>query len=153
MIRTYANTKAEYNVAKARLECLMNEKEELYVKFFPINVRLTEASSHTNKRTDPMADYLNELTKINPITGMSLEDEITEARNKVGILKYYVRLMEESLKSTTGIENELFFRIVIKGYKTNRTIEVVAEKFNKDVRTIWRYYDNIKDLIKKCTNF
>lgn len=151
MIRTYANTKAELNIAKSRLELLMKQKEELYTKYFPLTARLEEASAHTNKRSDPMTDYMAELTKINKITGMSLDQEIEEQRNKVQILEYYIRLMEYNLENTTGIENELFKLIVIKGINKSKAVKKIAEKHDMHDDTIWKYhYPKIKKEIDKC---
>ena len=151
MIRTYANTKAELSIAEERLHLLMDRKDEIYTRFFPITSRQTDTFSHTNKRTDNMANYIAELEKINPVTKMSLDDEITEARNKVGTLQYYLKRMEYNLENTTGIENELFTWIVIKGYKPTRAVEFVAEKYKKEPGTIWKYhYPKIKEEISKC---
>ena len=152
MIRTYAITKAELNIAENRLHLLMDRKDELYTKFFPITARQSDAPAHTNKRSDPMADYIAELEKVNPVTGMSLDDEITEARNKVGNLQYYLKRMEYTLEQTTGIENELFTWIAIKGYNPTRAVEFVAEKYKKkDCSTIWKYhYPKIKKELEIC---
>ena len=152
MIRTYANTKAELNNSKLRLELLMRQKEELYTKYFPITAKYDEASAHTNRKSDPMAEYMSELTKINPITGMSLDQEIEEQRNKVQTLEYYMRLMDHNLETTTGIENELFTLIVVHGYKPTKAVEKIAEKYKKEPRTIWEYnYSKIKKEIEKCS--
>lgn len=151
MIRTYANTKAELNIAEERLHLLMDRKDELYTQFFPLTARQNDTGTHTNKRSDPMADYVAELEKINPITGKSLDAEITEARNNVGQLKYYLKRMEYNLEHTTGIENELFSWIVIRGYNPTRAVEFVAEKYKKDTSTIWKHhYPKIKQEILKC---
>jgi hypothetical protein len=152
MIRTYANTKAELSIAEDRLHLLMERKDEIYTKFFPITAKNSDVYTHSNSIHDLMAAYIAELEKVNPVSGLSLDDEIKEARNKVGILNYYVKKMEEALKNTTGIENELFTWIAIKGYKPTRAVEFVAEKYKKDEQTIWkRYYRKIKKEIYKCT--
>lgn len=151
MIRTYSNTKAELNVARIRLNELMTEKEVLYTKYFPMSSKTEEVSGHTNKRTDSFADYMAELTKVNKITGMSLDDEIQEQRNKVDRLDYCIRLMDHNLKTTSGIENELFTLIVVDGYKPTKAVEKIAEKYRKEPRTIWEYnYSKIKKEIDKC---
>ena len=151
MIRTYANTRAELNIAEERLHLLMDRKDELYTRYFPITARQSDAPSHTNKRNDPMADYIAELEKVNPVTGKSLDDEITEARNNVGRLQYYINRMEYNLEHTTGIENELFSWIVIKGYNPTRAVEFVADKYKKEPGTIWKYhYSKIREEISKC---
>jgi len=151
MIRTYANTKAELNIAEERLHLLMDRKDELYTKYFPITSRLSETAVHSNKINDSMASYVAELTKINSVTGMSLDQEIEEARNKVGKLNYYLTRMKMNLEQTTGIENELFTWIIVKGYKPTRAVEFVAEKYKKEPGTIWKYhYPKIKKEILKC---
>ena len=35
-IRTYTNTKCELEIAKIRLSFLMDKKEQLYAKYFPV---------------------------------------------------------------------------------------------------------------------
>jgi hypothetical protein len=151
MIRTYANTKAELNIADERLNLLMLRKEELYTKFFPLSARMGETTAHTNKLTDAMAGYVAELTKINPVTNMSLDQEITDARNKRNTLSYYLKRMEYNLETTTGIENELFYKIVVKGYNPTKAVEIIAEKYKREPITIWKYhYPKIKKEISKC---
>lgn len=151
MIRTYANTKAELNIAKARLDLLMGRKEEIYTRYFPITAKLKDVPAHTNKQTDAMANYVSEITAINPVTGLSLEDEICEIRNQIGKLEYYIRLMEKEVLRTTGIENELFRKIAIEGYKPTKAVSKIAEKYSKEEQTIWKYYySKIKDTIDRC---
>ena len=114
--------------------------------------QLKDIPSHTNKESDKMADYIYEITKINSITGMSLEEEIEDARNEANRLEYYVKLMEYNFEHTTGIENELFKKIIIDGYKPSKAVSKIAEKYNKDDTTIWHlYYPKIKSEILKCT--
>ena len=152
MIRTYANTKAELNIAEDRLHLLMERKDELYTKFFPITTQNSDTYSHSNARHDPMAAYVAELEKVNPVSGMSLDDEIIEARNKVGTLKYYVKRMELNFEKTTGIENELFKLIAIKGCNPTKAVDIIAEKYKKEPRTIWQYnYPKIKKEILICS--
>jgi hypothetical protein len=150
MIRTVANTKAELNVVKARLELLMSRKEEIYTKYFPITSKFKEVSAHTNKLTDAMASYISEITAINPSTGMSLEQEIEEQRNKKGELEYFLNLMEQELMNTTGIENELFRKIAVEGHNPTKAVRKIAEKYNKEEQTIWKYYySKIKEAVEK----
>ena len=75
-----------------------------------------------------MAEYLHELTKINPATGKSLEQEINEQRNEAQKLQYYLNLMEALLELRTQIEFEnglkklLQFRIQINLNKTAKLL-------------------------------
>ena len=151
MIRTVANTKAELNIAKARLGLLMTKKEEIYAKYFPITAKLKDVPSHTNKQADAMASYVSEITSINPITGMSLEDEIAEIRNEIGKLEYYLGVMEKELLNTSGIENELFKKIAVDGFKPSKAVERISEKYNMHIDTIWRYYySKIREAVEIC---
>ena len=151
-ITNYANTQAELNAAKGRLNLLLERKEIIYTRFFPLVAKVSDAPSHTNKKSDPMADYVSEITKPNPITGISLSDEIEETRNDVGRLQYYIGIMRENFKTLTGIENELFKLIVIDGYSKTKAVHKVAEDHEKDPRTIWKFhYPKIKEEISKCS--
>ena len=151
-ITNYTNTQAELLIAKDRLNLLMERKEKIYTKFFPLVARMSDTPSHTNKKSDPMADYVYEITKPNPITGISLDQEIEEARNDVGRLEYCLKKMKLNLKTLTGIENELFYMIVIEGYGKTKAVNKVAEKYNKEPRTIWKfYYPKIKEEISKSS--
>lgn len=151
-ITNYANTQAELEIARNRLNVLMERKEQIYTKFFPLTAKMSDAPSHTNKKTDPMADYVHEITKPNPITGISLEEEIEAARNDVGRLTYWINGMKKAFNTLTGIENDLFRMIVINGYNKTKAVNKVAEKYGKEPRTIWKfYYPKIKEEIYKST--
>ena len=151
-ITTYSNTQAELIIAKERLSLLMDRKEKIYTKFFPLVAKVTDTPAHTNKKSDPMADYVHEITKPNSITGVSLEDEIEEARNEVNRLEYCLRSMKETFKTLTGIENELFRFIVIDGLGKSKAVNKIAEKYGKEPRTVWKlYYPKIKEEILKSS--
>ena len=150
-ITNYANTQAELTVARDRLNLLLERKEQIYTKFFSLTAKLSDVPSHTNKKSDPMADYMYEISKPNPLTGISLEEEIEAARNDVGKLTYYIKKMRNTFKTLTGIENELFRLIVMDGYGKTKAVNKVAEKYQKEPQTIWKYYyPKIKEEIYKC---
>lgn len=70
--------------------------------------------------------------------------------NYVTKLKNNLFLMEENLKQLDGIENKLYYQIVIKGLNVTKAIDKVAFDEDKDVSTIWKvYYPKVKDQIKK----
>lgn len=149
-IRSYNNTKCDLTMARSRLNVLLTEKEHLYTKYFPMTSKLTDIPKSNSQNNDKMAQYLSALTKINPITGMSLDDEIEHERNLIGKLEYYIKTMEKCLDEYTGIEQELYKEIVVNKVNISKAIENVAEHNNKDPRTIWdNYYPNIKKEIKK----
>lgn len=155
-IRNYTNTLNELNIAKTRLNWLLNKKEMLYCKYFPVTKQLKEImvdGGHDITR-DSMADYMHELTTTDTETGKSLEQEIQDQRNIVQELEYYLRVMDYSLKELTGIEYELYYEIIHNGLRISQAVRKIADKFDKDDSTIWRiYHKSIKadiNKLKKC---
>lgn len=154
-ILNYTNTKVDLNIAKTRLNLLMDKKEALYCKYFNVTSKLKDVIvSGGMENKDKMADYLHELTKPNPITGKSLEEEINDQIETIHKLEYYLKRMENTLKGLTGIEADLYKEIAINGTRISKAVEKIADKYNKDVSTIWRlYHKNIKENVKmlvKC---
>lgn len=149
-IRTYTNTKCELEVAKARLSLLMDRKEQLYCKYFPVTQQLkSDIVSGGEKDKDKFASYMYELYNVDIGTGMSLADEIDYQRAVVDKLTYYVNVMSETLGKMTGIEYSLYFEIVIRGVRPSKAVSNVAEQYNVDDRTIWKYhYSKIKKDLK-----
>lgn len=149
-IRTYTDTKCELEMAKARLGLLMDRKEELYCKYFPITAKLKEiAVDNGTKNNDRMADYVHELHEVDIGTGRSLSAEVEYQRQIVDNLQQYVNLMNYSLGKMSGIEYALYYEIVVKCVRISRAVSNIAERYNKDDRTIWKYhYPRIKKDLK-----
>lgn len=145
-IKTYTNTKCELEMAKKRLAYLMDRKERLYCKYFPITPTLKEDIVDGGEQTnDKMADYVHELHEIDIGTGMSLAEEIRYQQEHVNRLQGYVNDMTETLSKMTGIEYELYYEIIVNGLNRSQAVSKIAEKHGKDDRTIWKYhYANIK---------
>ena len=153
MIRTIANTKAELNIAKERLNLLMDKKQEIYAKYFSLTAKMSDTPARTNKITDLMAEYVAEITVVNSITGMSLDDEIEHIRNEINKLEYYIRIMEYNIAHTSGIENDLFKKIAINGLSPTKAVERVADKYDMHTDSIWKYhYKKIEKELKKFMN-
>ena len=150
-IRTYTNTKCELEMAKARLSLLMDRKEQLYCKYFPITAKIKEDVVSTSRsHNDKMADYVHELYDVEIETGQSLGDEIEYQRAVVDRLQRCINDMSETLSKMTGIEYSLYYEIVVKGVKISRAVSNVAEQYGKDDHTVWKYhYSRIKKDVKK----
>ena len=150
-IRTYTNTKCELEMAKTRLSLLMDRKEQLYAKYFPITPKLKDdVIKGGQKDNDKMALYVHELNEVDIGTGRSLAQEIEYERSIVDKLKRYINDMDETLSKMTGIEYSLYYEIVVKGVNTSKAVSNVAERYNKDDHTIWKYhYKKIKENVKK----
>ena len=149
-IRTYTNTKCELEMAKARLSLLMDRKEQLYCKYFPMTQTIKEdVVSGGQRNNDKMADYVHELHEVDIGTGRSLADEIEYQREGVEKLQQYLSLMEDTLSKMKGIEYALYYEIVVKGVRVSRAVSTIAERYNRDDQTIWKYhYSKIKKEIK-----
>lgn len=154
-IRTYTNTKCELEMAKARLSLLMDRKEQLYCKYFPITAKIKEdAVSGGPIDNDKMANYVHELHEVDIGTGKSLADEIEAQRAIVDSLQQYLNLMSDTLSKMAGIEYALYYEIVVKGMRVSRAVSIIAERYNKDDQTIWkRHYRKIKKDIKTLKKY
>lgn len=154
-IVNYNNTLCELNSAKIRLNLLMDRKEALYSKYFPMNKPLTaDKVDGGNGMKDPMNEYMIELTTPDEKTGKSLEQEINEQRDEITKLDHYIRLMDSTLNGLSGLEADLYRYIVKDGMKISKAVEKVAELNYKDTSTIWRmYHRTIKTDINKLKKY
>ena len=154
-IRNFTDTKCELEVAKTRLNFLMDKKERLYCKYFPITPTLKKVMvDGGEKNNDKMADYLHELYEIDLGTGKSLAEEITYQQQNIDKLQGYLNNMSDSLSKMAGIEYKLYYEIVVKGVNISKAVGNIANETGKDTSTIWKnYYSKIKKDIKKVNNF
>lgn len=154
-IRNFTNTKCELEMAKTRLNLLMDRKEALYCKYFPVTSKLKEVMVDGGEHNkDKMADYLHELYEVDVGTGKSLYEEITYEQENVDKLQGYLTEMAESLSNMTGIEYQLFYEIVFKGTKISRAVDKIATDNSIEPQTIWKnYYRKIKKYIKRVNTF
>lgn len=150
-LRNYTNTKCELEIAKNRLELLKNRKEELFCKYFPITPKIKDVVDFGSKNyTDKMSEYLHNLYKINHVTGKSLAEEIDYLQKNIEKLKNQLNIMSKTLHKLTGVEYMLYTSIVVDGESITQAVNIVAERINKDVSTIWKYYyPKIKKDIQK----
>ena len=150
-IRTYTNTKCELEMAKTRLSLLMDRKEQLYAKYFPVTQKIKEDIIKGGSRdNDKMANYVHELNEVDIGTGRSLAQEIEYQRSIVDKCKRYLNDMTDALSKMQGIEYSLYYEIVVNGVNTSQAVSNVAERYNRDDHTIWKYhYNKIKNDVKK----
>lgn len=154
-IHTYTDTKCELEVAKDRLNFLMDKKARLYRKYFPLTSKIKEVavqSGSTDK--DKMANYLHELYEIDLGTGKSLEEEIIYQRQNIDLLEGYLHDMTVAMSKMSGLEYKLYYEIVVNGTSISNAVEKIAEQAGKDTQTIWKnYYRKIKKEIKKLNKY
>ena len=123
-IQNYTDTQCELDIAKTRLNLLMDRKEKLYCKYFPITPQLKQdVVDGGDKTKDKMADYLHDLYDIDIGTGKSLAAEI---------------------------EYQLFYEIINSGNSITQSVRAIADRNNIDIRNVWRnHYKKIKKYVKK----
>lgn len=150
-IHNYTDTKCELDMAKNRLNLLMDKKKKLYYKYFPLTSKIKEISvDGKNGNKEKVLDYLHELHEIDIGTGMSLADEILYQHNIINQLEGYITKMSNSLSKMSGIEYKLYYEIVYNGTSISKAVEQIASENNKKIDTIWKnYYRKIKKDIKK----
>ena len=79
----------------------------------------------------------------------NLKEQIEQQEKIVQDLEETLKEIEDILKDLTGIEVSLF-KEIIKGTSISKSVEIIAEYYDKDVRTIWRIYNKkIRNRIKK----
>lgn len=154
-IRTYTNTMCELDIAKSRLGSLLDRKEQLYCKYFPLTAKLKDDIITGGERNnDKMDRYLHELYDEDIGTGNSLAEEINYQRSVVDNLTAYLAEMSDTLSRMVGIEYELYYEIVVKRKGITRAVECIAEKNDKDTQTIWKhYYPKIKKEVKRLKKY
>ena len=142
-------------MAKARLGILMDRKEQLYCKYFPMTQKIKDdVVSGGKQNNDKMANYVHELHEVDIGTGRSLADEIDYQREGVEKLQQYVNQMNDTLAKMNGIEYALYYEIVVKGTRVSRAVSNIAERYNRDDQTIWKYhYSKIKKEIKTLKKY
>lgn len=60
-----------------------------------------------------------------------------------------IKEIEKNLKELTGIEQRIYYEIVVNGLNVTKAIDKVAFEFDKDPSTLWKtYYPKIKDKLK-----
>lgn len=150
-IRNYTDTKCELEMAKTRLNLLIDKKITIYSKYFSLTADIKEVVVDESKENrDKMADYLNELSQVDLGTGMSIIEEMNYQQNNINKLQTYLDTMSDILSKMSGIEEQLFYEIAYNGISITKAVENVAEKNGKDTSTIWKnYYNKIKKEIKK----
>ena len=150
-IQTYTDTKCELEMAKTRLSQLMDKKEKLYCKYFPLTPILKEDVVDGGERNnDKMADYVHELHEVDLGTGKSLAEEIIYQQDNVNKIQSYIINMNDILSKMVGVEYQLFYEIACKGVTVTKAVDIVAERNNIDNSTVWRnYYKPIKKYVKK----
>lgn len=154
-IHTYTDTKCELEIAKTRLSLLMDKKEKLYCKYFPLTAKIKDVVSTTGEHNnDKMADYVHELHEVDVGTGKSLAQEIEYQQENINKIQAYLDEMTTSLSKMNGLEYKLYYEIVVNGTSISKAVDKIADSSGKDTSTIWKYYyKKIKKDVLKIAKF
>lgn len=154
-IKTYTDTKCELEMAKTRLNLLMDRKEKLYWKYFPITSKSKEIIVNGGERnSDKMADYLHELHEVDIGIGKSLAEEISYQQENIKKIEDHIKDMDTTLSKLSGIEHALYYEIIVKGINITKAVDNAAKEYDKDTQTIWKnHYKKIKKDVKKVIKY
>lgn len=79
-----------------------------------------------------------------------INDEKKKISNMMIVQEKIINQMEADIQKLKGIENKLYYEIVINGLGITRAIDKVASSEFVDVSTLWKnYYPKIKPEIEK----
>lgn len=68
-------------------------------------------------------------------------------------LEKLLQRMDNHTKELSGIENELYYQIVVRKLNVTKAVDFVAYKENKDPSTIWKlYYPKVKKKINELNS-
>lgn len=148
-LKNYNNTQQELAIAQERLNILINKKTKLHTKYFAITSKIKPVMTASSIDKSKMTNYMIELTKIDPKTGMSLDQELKLTANEIFKLQESLNTMTANLLEMTGIEYDLYREIVLRGVNVTKAVEKVADIYNKADTTIWNVYNKkIKKILK-----
>lgn len=153
-IKTYSDTECELEIAKTRLNLLIERKGQIYSKYFPTTSELKNIVISEIKTKDPMVDYQYEINIVDLGTGMSIEEEIIWQQNNIAKLSRCLKEMKSSLAKFKSIEYKLFYEIVCRGTSVTKAVNKISEENSLDSRSVWRNnYKKIKKDLKKIAKF
>ena len=151
MIRTYTNTLLELNGLEQRFKLLQQRREVIYVKYLGVkSPNYEKIGSGKNWAVDNMSVFLDLVTRINPATGMSLDEELEWLAGQIHQLTKTLRDMRKNLKRMEGLEFQLYRAIVINGQKVTEAVQTIAEKNYISEQRVWKYhYAKIREEVEK----
>ncbi len=86
-------------------------------------------------------------------TELFLKDEKDNLTKLVSAIEDDIKKMDNHLKELSGIENRLYYQIIVKGLNITKAVDKVSFEYDKDVSTIWKnYYPKVKSKIEELEN-
>ena len=151
-IRNYTSTFLEYKVVKARLDYLLNKRDELETRYCGVSALGYENNGEQSQpsQRDRMMLFIKAITTPDEQTGLSLDDEIAICNKELTELQETLSLMAKAISRMTDVEAQLYCKIVLDGLKVSQAIKAIADAQFMSERNVYdRYYSQIKEDIEK----
>ena len=140
-IRNYTNTLLELRTCEERYRLLQERREVYYVKYLGVrSPNLEKIGSGKNWSIDGMSVFLDLISRVNPQTGMSLDEELEMLARQIAELNTVLKRIRAALRKMEGFEFQLYVAIVIDGLTVTEAVQEVAEKNYLSEQTLWRYH-------------
>jgi len=151
ILRNYTNTLLDLRSCEQRYQYLREKREVYYVKYLGRKSPNYEGLGVSrNWGIDGMSVFLDLVTKRNPKTGLSLDEEIEKLTSEMSSLSKLLKDMGKNLKRMKGIEYQLYSTVVIDGLQITKAVQRVAEDNFMSEQNIWQtYYPRIKEELTK----
>lgn len=82
----------------------------------------------------------------------TIETELKCLNENIKIKEQNKKKIEYLLKELIGVENKLYYQIIVKGLNVTKAVDKVSLETGLDTSTIWKnYYPKIKEKIKKSS--
>lgn len=102
-----------------------------------------------------MLNYINTKNEIAILK--ERQKQITEELNYIeNVLPTKIeslKIIDTNLKKLQGIENKLYYHMIVTGLSPTKAVQKISFDFDKDESTIWKnYYPKVKEKITALAN-
>lgn len=87
-----------------------------------------------------MSVFLDLISRVNPQTGMSLDEELEMLARQIAELNTVLKRIRAALRKMEGLEFQLYVAIVIDGKTVTEAVQEVAEQNYISEQAVWRYH-------------
>jgi len=109
----------------------------------------------TYLRGDKMPSYINMKNEIAILQERQKQiiEELNYIENILPTKIESLKIIDTNLKELQGIENKLYYNIIVTGLSPTKAVQKVSFDFDKDESTIWKnYYPKVKEKINVLAN-
>ena len=136
-IKNYFDQQQELKVARIRLEYLEEKKHLFYQKTQPKAAAMNKIMVTNGSNTNKFLDYVERIEE--------LDEKITNLKQIISMLEYYLKRMEMSLRIMKGILEKIF----VDRYIDNLSVKKIAIKENYSQSDVYRKLSIIRRILKE----